>query len=275
MDSFAGDDEDVDVVRARLLDELPDAVQGAEQSARDAQLAIDDMFGGVPEPTRVAARRAIRPLTAHERLDGEKDTLGLYLTGHPVDDHLAEIRLFCPTEIGHLRAREGVQNAAGVVVSSRTRRGRRGAMGFVELDDKSGRIEVNVFGEVYEQNRAKLEKDAVLVVEGTVQRDEFTQGLKLRAERIMTLTEARTRRANGIVVRLAHDAAGDIVEGLKRTLARHANGRGSQVVIDYVAASACGRVELGDAWRVDASDALLAELRDDLGANAVSVDYGR
>ncbi len=275
MDSFAGDDEDVDVVRARLLDELPDAVQGAEQSARDAQLAIDDMFGGVPEPTRVAARRAIRPLTAHERLDGEKDTLGLYLTGHPVDDHLAEIRLFCPTEIGHLRAREGVQNAAGVVVSSRTRRGRRGAMGFVELDDKSGRIEVNVFGEVYEQNRAKLEKDAVLVVEGTVQRDEYTQGLKLRAERIMTLTEARTRRANGIVVRLAHDAAGDIVEGLKRTLARHANGRGSQVVIDYVAASACGRVELGDAWRVDASDALLAELRDGVGASAVSVDYGR
>ena len=274
MDSFAKEDEGVDEVRARLLDELPDAVQGAAQSARDAAMAIDDMFGGVSEPTVAARRPHVRPLSKRERLDGEKDTLGLYLTGHPMDAHWHEVRRICPMQIAHLRGDQGTQTVAGVVVSSRTRRGRGGAMGFVELDDQSGRIEANVFGEVFEQNRAKLERDAILVVEGTVQKDEFTGGLKLRVERVDTLNEARNRYAKGIRVRLAHDSInGDLVTNLKRILSHHAAENGCAVTVDYTANGAFGRVSLGDDWRVDASDALLTELRDCFGEQIVDLDY--
>lgn len=275
MDCFAVPDESIDSTRARLLDELPDSVQGAEQSARNAELAIDDMFGGVPEPSKITNGRKVRSLSTHDRLEGERETLGLFLTGHPVDEYLAEIRRFCRTRIAALRPADTNQTAAGVVVSNRTRRGRRGAMGFVEIDDKSGRIEANLFGEVYDRYRAKLEKDAILVIEGTVQNDEFTQGLKLRAERVSTLEEARNRHAGRIVLRVARQTVnGETVADLKAILGRHRNAEGCSVAIDYAGTGAFGCVRLSDAWRVDATDALLGELRDTFGNDAVVLDYG-
>ena len=275
MDCFDLPEESIDSTRARLLDELPDAVQGAEQSARNAELAIDDMFGGVPKPSKITNGRKVRSLSRHDRLEGERETLGLFLTGHPVDEHLAEIRRFCRTPIAELRAGDSTQTAAGVVVSNRTRRGRRGAMGFVEIDDKSGRIEANLFGEVYDRYRAKLEKHAILVIEGTVQSDEFTQGHKLRAERVFTLDEARNRHAGRILLRIAQqNVNGEMVADLKRVLGRHRNPDGCSVAVDYAGTGAFGCVRLGDAWRVDATDALLDELRDTFGENAVALDYG-
>ena len=192
-----------------------------------------------------------------------------------MDEHLPEIRRFCRTPIAELRPADTNQAAAGVVVSNRTRRGRRGAMGFVEIDDRSGRIEANLFGEVYDRYRAKLEKHAILVIEGTVQSDEFTQGHKLRAERVMTLDEARKRHAGRIVLRATRQAIDPgTVDDLKTILGRHRNADGCSVAIDYSGAGASGCVLLGDAWRVDATDALLGELRDAFGEDAVALGYG-
>ena len=275
MDCFALTDESIEATRARLLDELPDAVQGAEQSARNVELAIDDMFGGVPKPSKITNGRKARSLTKHERLDGERETLGLFLTAHPVDEYLTEIRRFCPTPIDSLRPADSNQSAAGVVVSNRTRRGRRGAMGFVEIDDRSGRIEANLFGEIYERYRDKLQKDAILVIEGTVQSDEFTQGQRLRAERVLTLEEARNRHAGRIVLRIARQTVnGETVAELRTILGRHRNADGCSVAIDYTGTGAFGCVRLSNDWRVNATDALLDELRDTFGEDAVALDYG-
>ena len=148
-------------------------------------------------------------------------------------------------------------------------------MGFVEIDDKSGRIEANLFGEVYDRYRAKLEKHAILVIEGTVQSDEFTQGHKLRAERVFTLDEARNRHAGRIVLRIAQQTvSGEMVADLKTILGRHRNAEGCSVAVDYAGSGAFGYVVLGDDWRVDATESLLGELRGTFGEDAVRLDYG-
>ncbi len=275
MDSLAADGESIDRVRARLRDELSAAVQGAEQVARDAQLGISDMFGGVAAPPREVARRELRPLSATERLEGEKETLGLYLTGHPIDSHLAEIRRFCPQSITKLRSGRGTQTVAGIVVSSRrrTQRGGRGDMAFVVLDDRSGRIEAGVFGEVFERNRHKLEKDVILVLAGEAQADDRGGGLKFRAEQVMTLAEARSRHARGVAVRVDDGGTGWVGD-LKRILVQHRDERGCVVNVDYECAEASGRFALGNAWRADASDAFLQQLRERFGSQSVVVDYG-
>ena len=200
--------------------------------------------------SRTGARSAPCPSTTDWKANGRR--WGLFLTGHPVDEYLAEIRRICRTPIATLRPADANQTAAGVVVSNRTRRGRRGAMGFVEIDDKSGRIEANLFGEVYDRYRAKLEKHAILVIEGTVQSDEFTQGHKLRAERVLTLEEARNRHAGRIVLSITRQATNtETVADLKTILGRHRNADGCSVTIDYSGAGAYGCVLLGDVWRVD------------------------
>ena len=274
MDCFSADGEEMDQVRARLLDELPDALQGAEQLARDAELGIDDMLGGAAEPRRVAQPRQVRPLTLQERLDGEKEALGLYFTGHPLDKYLDEIRHFRKQEIRKLRVGQEAQRVAGLVVSHRTRRGRRGNMAFTTLDDGSGRIEASIFSEVFEQNRKKLEKDAILIIEGEVQADDYAGGTerKLRAASVMTLAEARNRHARCIVVSVGGSGDG-FAPDLKRILGQHRHERGCAVAVKYESADVSGRVALGNAWRVDGSDALLDQLRDRFGSDAVCMDY--
>ena len=275
MDCFSTQGEHMDHVRARLLVELPDALQGAEQIARDAELGIDDMFGGAAEPRRVAEPRPVRPLTLQERLDGEKEVLGLYFTGHPVEQYLDEIRRFRTQQIRKLRVGQDVQTVAGVVVSHRTRRGRRGEMAFTSLDDGSGRIEASIFGDVFQQNRKKLEKDAILLIEGEVQASDYAGGaeLKLRANRIMTLAEARNRHARCVLRIGGNGDADGFATDLKRILGQHRNEAGCAVMVEYESADANGRVALGNAWRVDGSDALLGQLRDRFGADAVHLHY--
>ena len=272
-DGFRCADEDLNAARARLLRELPGALQGAEQTARDLELGVTDMFGGVAKQPTAPAADAPPPLSTDERLQGEKETLGLYLTGHPVATHLAEIRRFCPQSIGKVRSSRDKQMVAGLIVSNRTRRGRRGTMGFFVLDDQSGRMEVSAFGEVFTDNRAKIVKDAIVVVEGEVQEDAFSGGVKMRAERVLSFAEARNRHARGVVLRLADENAAALPR-LRQVLVQHRQAEGCAVFVDYRAPAAHARLALGDAWRVDADDALLAALRETLGEDAALVDYG-
>ena len=272
MDEF-GADEPIDVVRARLIAELPAAMRGAEQASRNESLGMDDMFGGLSEPTRIARQVEFEPLTKRERLEGEKDTLGLFLTGHPIEEYLDDIRQICPKPIGALKPGRGSQIVAGLVVATRTRRSRRGdTLGFVLLDDRSGRIEASVFAEVYDQHRDKLGKDAIVVIEGEVQVDEFTDRAKLRASNVLSMQEARRRYARRIAVDLDHIDA-NVTTMLKETLMPFVEEDGCAVSVCYGNTTAEGQFLLGDRWRVVPSDELLANLGQHFGAEAVSVVF--
>ena len=274
FDGFAASEESTEMVRARLLEEMPATVEGAERAARDAEIGIDDMFGGVPEAVASIVRERVRPLTKRERLEAEKDALGLYLTGHPIDDYLDELRRLCPKPIARLSTGEGRQTAAGLIVSSRSRRGRRGAMGFLQLDDRSARLDVNVFGEVYQAHRSKLVKDGIVIVQGTVQNDDFDGKLKLRAEQIMTMAEARNHYADHLALDVAADRFnGHLAARLQSALRPHLTDNGCRVIVNYSGASADARVVLSKAWRVDLNDELLGAMRESFGEQAVAVEY--
>ena len=273
MDVFAASGEHVNATRARLLAELDGALQRAEQAERAAALGVGDMFGGVGQAPAPADSPAPPALTDAGRLEGEKKTLGLYLTGHPVAAHIGEIRRFSPRPIRELRSGRDKHTVAGLVVSKRTRRSRRGEMGFFVVDDGSDRIEVSAFGEVFAASRPKVASDAIVVVVGEVQEDAYSGGRKMRADRVLTLAEARSSHAKGLVVRLGADAAPQLPR-LREVLAAHRAAGGCRVFVDYAGAGACGRFAFGDEWRVLADDDLLGELRDTLGEDAAVMDYG-
>ena len=275
MDCFSAADEDLEKLRGRLLAELPVAVHGAEQAARDAASGMTDLFGGVGEGAPVATPAvASKPLSRHERLEGEKETLGLYLTGHPIDDYIEEIRKFCPGAIADLKAERGNQLVAGLVVSTRTMRSRRGDMAFTMLDDKSGRIELAVFSDVMETSRHKLAKDAVLVAEGVVAPDDRNGQLKMRVENVYTMEEARRRFANWLEIDVSTVTGADLAGRLRRLMEPGA-ADGCPVAVNYRCTDAEGRVVLGDAWRVVPSDDVLARFRAEFGTESVHLAYRR
>ena len=278
MDCFAEPGEALDAVRARLTAETPAALLGAEQAARDAELGVHDMFGGVKAQTGRRGGAEVPPWSRRDRLAAEKETLGLYLTGHPIEDYLAELREFSSQRIADLETGGGRRVVAGLVVSQRTHAGANGGgMAFAELDDRSGRIEASVFGETFLANRAKLHKDALLVVEGVVQNDDF-RGKRLRADAVYTIAEARARFASRLEITLDDDGVGGDFGGRLQTLLEShcgvgANGADCPVAVAYRCGRARGRVRLGERWRVTPSDDLLHGLRSAFGAESVRVVY--
>jgi DNA polymerase-3 subunit alpha len=275
----AGAFDNLGTDRAILMASMPDAVQAAEQSASNQSSGIGDLFGDVVPVGDdggdvYAAFRHARPWSTRQRLEGEKETLGLYVTGHPFDDYEAELRRFVPNRINDLKADNNTQTVSGLVVSLRTMKNKRGDnMAFVLLDDRSARIEVALFADAYAEHREKLVKDAILIVEGQVSQDDFSGGLKMRAKAVRTLVEARQHSARALEVSLDEAAFhGDFRLEFQRLLDGSRNGR-CPLVIRYRSEAARARLRLGEEWAVQPTDELLARLRERYGADSVSLSY--
>jgi len=264
LDEFAYPGEDLNATRARLRANLNYALQSAEQQARNAEAGISDMFGGMDvAPAPVCEERSAEALTSRERLQGEKEALGLYLTGHPIEEYENELRFFAKRRIGELRAEKKTQWVSGMVVSTRVMKSRRGApMCFLVLDDRSARIEVSLFPEAYEQYGRKVAKDELLIIEGEVQADDFSGGLSLRAEKVYTIAEARQKFSEGVVIDFrSNQLPEDFGPRLKQVISPHrAHADGCQIAILYAQEAAQARICLGEDWQVLANDDLLASL---------------
>jgi DNA polymerase-3 subunit alpha len=280
MDDFARTDEDLDAVRARMLAELPDAMAGADQVAENSAAGIADMFGGLTDETGAVKPCAVPPLEKRERLEFEKEALGLYLTGHPIEEHLPEIEQFCSARLSRIRAERRAQIIAGHVVSLRTMKSRRGGMvAFLMMDDGSDRLEATVLPNVYEAAQPKIGKDALLILEGEVQEDDYS-GLSMRVETVLTMEEARRRFSRGLAIDLGLDPVGPaLVERLQSILEPHRRSEaGCPVAVmcrsrreDGLVAE--GKVLLGPSWRINPTDELLKHLRREFGEERVALSY--
>jgi len=146
--------------RAALLASLGDAISAAEQHSRNHAFGQNDLFGGLTDDSKSFMPKItnIKPWTDKERLQAEKETLGLYLSGHPISLYEKELSNFITCKIMHLNPRSNQTIVvAGLVVALRvmnTKRGNR--MAFIRLNDKSASMEVAVFSDTYNANRELL-----------------------------------------------------------------------------------------------------------------------
>ena len=145
----------------------------------------------------------IKPWNDAVKLAEEKLAIGFYLSGHPFAAHAKEIRGFIKTPLSRLSPRKEPQLLAGFVTGIRVKVGNRGKMAFVQLDDGSTKLEVSLFAESFEANRSRLKDDVVLVIEGKVSEDNFSGGLRIIADKVYELGEARSRYARSLSLQLA------------------------------------------------------------------------
>jgi DNA polymerase-3 subunit alpha len=272
------------------MNQLPLAVKLAEQHHEQEAAGQGDLFGMLdPAPAAAAAPdpqiagRVWPDWDEEERLLGEKETLGLYLTGHPINRYESELKEMVSQRIGRLLESNQGLNSSGVVQlrggdrDQRTvvglvhqiqvRKGARGRMASLTLDDRTARIEVTVFNDVYEPNRELLVPDALLVVTGNLKPDEYTNGLTLIARGVKPMAKARAELADHLLLRLdlsdpeAHAAGGAHIAQLQELLGGYRDESGLPLRVHYARPGARGRLRLGDAWRVAPEDTLLKRLR--------------
>ncbi|MEH6593828.1 MAG: OB-fold nucleic acid binding domain-containing protein, partial [Halioglobus sp.] len=222
-----------------------------------------------------AEARSVRPWPDKERLTGEKETLGLWISGHPFDEYDREIRRFARTRIADLRAdKQGSQLLAGLIVDTRTMKTKRGdTMAFLQLDDRSARIELVLYGEAYQTHRELLVKDNIIIVEGTVAHDDYSGGLSVRVKEVRSLLQARQSYASELRIELHHEMVNERFTDELEQLLSGAGGGACPVALIYGGASSRARVRLGQRWQVLPSDELLQSLRDRVGGERVSLQY--
>ena len=273
--------------RAAHLAELTTALRVADQHGKMSQTGQNDLFGlsvTVNEcDDSEAYTTSVEIWTEKERLEAEKITLGLYLTGHPIDEYEAELKHIRHGNIATLLAdaerskgkMEG--RVAGLIVEMRTRQTKKGTMmGFATLDDRTGRLEVAAFSKTFEKYRDILSKDTLLVAEGLLSIDDFSGMLRLTAEKLYTFEEARELYARSIVLDWNKTDSGlssnALSKGLKETLKPYTGGR-CPIQISYCSGDAKASLQLGDEWRVHPSDELVLRLKRFLSVDAVQVSY--
>jgi DNA polymerase-3 subunit alpha len=157
----------------------------------------------------------------------------------------------------------------------RTMKSKRGEdIAFLQLDDRSARVEVSLFSDVYRACREHAVRDTILVVEGVVSVDDFSGGMRMRANEAYTLAEARRRFARELVLQLGEDDfAADFTGVLGRLLGGGRTREGCAVRVVYSTADARAEISLGEQWRLLPSDEALARLRERFGAARVSLRY--
>ena len=263
----AGAFDAIDDHRARLFASVGAALDTADRAAKSGGQV--GLFGEADtiEEMLVDVPRWAEP----ETLLQEKSAIGFYLSGHPFTAYASEVEAFARKRLDSLEpAREPVV-MAGVAVSLRTQMTKRGKMLILLLDDARGQIEVVIFNELYEQHRHLLKEDALLVVEGKVNRDDYSGGVRVTAERIYDLAGARTRFAQGLRLRCNGESNGRKLAELLSPYTQQDGG--CPVWVDYRNGQAQCRVRLGEDWRVRLDDRLLEMLGGWLKPESVSVLY--
>lgn len=266
----AGAFDSFNVDRGILLATVSFAMECAEQAEAEAnQVSLfggddSDMVSG-PEYIKVA------PWGDKQKLTEEKAALGFYLSGHLFNAYATEARQFARTKLADLIPAREPKLIAGIISGLRTQMTQRGRMLVVTLDDASATVEVTVYSEVLDANRALFKEDEFLAVHGKISEDRFSGGLRITAERVMDIAGARASFVKALRLSMNGQAdAGKLRELIQPFKQSEAS---CPIVVQYMKNGALSELRLSDEWRVRADDNLRAKLSEWLSPDNVWFEY--
>ena len=274
----AGCFDDFGVERGILVASIPAAMKQADQHHKDARVGQNDMFSmgaQEQEQSSVPCHYAdVTPWKSKQRLEAEKNALGMYLSGHPMQVYQHEMQAFTTSPIKKLQISASKKSVfAGMIVSARqviTKSGRR--MGILSVEDHTGRMDVTVFSKLYEEVREQLYKDNLVVVKGEISHDDFSGGIKCVADELTPLAKTREQLAKCIYIELhAKQEVDALLQRLPHVIKPFCGGA-CPIVLGYLGDSAKAELRLGADWRVTPSDQLIEQLAE-LSHAPVQVRY--
>ncbi|GAA5170610.1 DNA polymerase III subunit alpha [Viridibacterium curvum] len=280
LDEIAPKKPDGKAHRAKLIASVGVAMEAADQAAASAgQGGLFDMGDG---PSAIAPEYIeVKPWSEKQQLMEEKTAIGFFLSGHPFNTYRDEVRRFVRTPLVKAEPKKEPQMLAGVVSGIRTKIGQRGKMCFLTLDDGSAQLDVTVYSETLEAAKNKIQPDEVLVVEAKISHDDFSGGLRVVVDKVLSLAEARGRYARGLAVKINGEvassggprAAADKLQGLLAAYRGAPADGAAPVRLRYRNGQAEADLPLGDRWCVRLDDKLLESLRDWLSSESVEILY--
>ncbi|GAB55555.1 DNA polymerase III subunit alpha [Glaciecola punicea ACAM 611] len=264
--------------RAALSASLKEAMNAASQNAKATLAGQSDMFG-MQEFTQEQSENSFQqvpPWPERVWLDGEKETLGLYLTGHPMSQYISECKHYTDCVIKDLvpARRDVFTTTAGLIYATRVltnKQGRRWAL--VTLDDKSARMEMRVSPDIFERYEEVLSVDKLIWIKGQVSFDRYNEGTTMNITELMTLVEARNRFAKRLTVNLlANVCSASLVSKLQDILYRYKGGT-CPLHLKVQHPDVALELQTGVNWSLRLEDELMSELKHMLGDENVHLAF--
>ena len=260
--------------RSTMMASLDKAIQLAEQYLATKNSGQIDVFGfDAPEKSTDHSDEFI-PAAAwsdEERLKREKESLGFYLKGHPIEKYRREISSITRNVLKTLQ--KGQATVAAYIHSIRVRNTSRGKMAEIRLDDNTALEVMTVYAEVYNRCHQILLKDQLILVKGEVRDDDYSPtGQTIEAQEIYCLADYRHHHARLQLHVTTHQAKNGELESLKNTLGQYGGGV-TPVFIEYNNGTAACQMALGAEWKVNPSEELLNRLKQELGSDNVNLLY--
>ena len=272
--------------RRSLMHQVPEALRSADQQAKAAAAGQNDMFGLEVPAAEIETARPVQLAEWQERLllSNEKEALGLYLTGHPFDAVRNDAAFFADGRLADITAEPPPQNnkgernyaqprreatVAGLIVDVR----KRGNRVSVVLDDDTGRMEISLFNEAFQEFSHLLVKDEIVVISGGLRYDDFIGSWTINAKKVLHIDRVIESRAESMILSLAPNGQGDALLAKLHDLLLPFREGSCDVSVRYVGDNASARLSLGPEWAVRPSRELRDKLTELLGNNNVRLLY--
>ncbi len=270
--------------RRGLWEELDRAIERGQTAQRDRNAGQFSLFGALMATPKKVEREVVEIVLKEEwpdkqRLQFEKECLGFYVSGHPLERYAPDLKRLGLKTIVQLDEVEGYAlrdevTVAGVIGEVRERISKTGGgrMAFIQLEDLTGRIEVLVFTKAFPSFEPHLSGDEPLIVTGRLQRegeDEETQTLKLRADSCRLLRDVRAERTTRARIKLGADIVTPAhLKHLGDLLARP---DGVEVdVLVAVPGKGNAHIRLPNKWRMSLDDEFIAKIERLVGKGSVA-----
>ncbi len=265
----AGAFDSFGVDRGVLLASVGLAIECAEQAeaARNQVSLFDDdaVMSAAPDYIRVP------PWSEKRKLAEEKLALGFYLSGHLFSIYAPEVRQFIRTQLAKLETSREPRLMAGVISAVRSQMTQRGRILIVTLDDSTATQDITVYAELADEFKHYFKEDEFLAVQGKVSEDRFSGGLRVTAEKVMDIAQARIQFSQGLRIDISNPID---VKQLQSTLEPHRNGQGCPMLVHYQGSTASAEMRLSDDWRVNPDEELQEKLMALLSPDQVAMVYG-
>ncbi|WMY94769.1 MAG: DNA polymerase III subunit alpha [Arsenophonus sp.] len=257
--------------RAELMFSLKDAFKIADQHAKAEAIGQSDMFGQL-----VKAPEGIKKIYANIPkwnenllLENERESLGFYLTGHPINAYLSEIKRYI-TKLrlkdvnsslhGEILTVVGLVSKVKIITTKNSDK-----ISVCTLDDCSGRLDIILFSDVLKKYKHLVEKNKILISTGKISFDDFNGLYKMSVYKLIELSKAREKYIKSICILLKEKitASKELFKNLNKILQPYCSGRIPVYLYDNNHQKKEGRTKLNlvFTWYVIPTDNLLSELR--------------
>lgn len=261
--------------RAALMESLDQTMTAAQNTQRDREVGQTSIFGALEESGEGQLAVAVvdrEEWEERERLSNEKEALGFYISGHPLNAYARDLKLFATYTASAIESAppKGEVRLGGVVTSKKIQATKKGdPYARLTIEDLTGGVEVIVWPDVYSKCRELLESDEPIFMAGVADSDE--QKTQIIAKEIMTFPQARSRFTNQVIVHLTTTGLEkETLEELKSIFARH-KGK-SPVSFHFTAPGRGELVMLAGSCGVNAGEELINDIESLVGEQSVSLE---